>query len=117
MNVLAFVGLCLLPVAVFELCLKGAALWRWVAARTHRPDRGAPVDYGEQLRRLAADHDQLLNARIPAKAARLRALRLAYDDTLRDACAVLDVEAPPAPWDAATRVQLEADLVTHGLTW
>jgi len=115
MNVLVYAVLCVLPAAAFKLVLLAISAWN---RRPHRPSPAVPAGkYGETLRRLSADHDRVLIADVPAKAARLRALELAYDDTLRAACQKLHVDVPPDPWDATTRVQLEADLVTHGLTW
>lgn len=87
------------------------------AERENHDPRDQRARFSKDLRRLAADHDRVLTADVPAKAARLRALELAYDDTLVHACRALALDAPPTPFDAITRVQVEADLVTHGLTW
>ncbi|MFN2560644.1 MAG: hypothetical protein ABR571_05035 [Jatrophihabitans sp.] len=117
---IAFAALCAVPAAVFQAGVgrftrrTGSSPGR---APTAPPENDAHERYRRDLRRLAADHDRVLVADVPAKAARLRALELAYDDTLVHACRALEVDAPPAPFDAITRVQVEADLVTHGLTW
>jgi hypothetical protein len=116
---IAFAVLCAVPAVVFRA---GAArLRRRTGAGGHAepvpPHKDDRERYSKDLRRLAADHERVLVADVPAKAARLRALELAYDDTLVHACRALEVEAPPTPFDAITRVQVEADLVTRGLTW
>ena len=117
---IVFAVLCAVPVAVVKSRAAGVAAWaRSPGGKKERaPTRqDARERYGRDLRRLAADHERVLIAKIPAKAARLRALQLAYDDTLVSACRALELDAPPTPFDAITRVQVEADLVTHGLTW
>jgi hypothetical protein len=119
---ITFAVLCAVPAAVFQRY--GRVFTRWTGTSRNRErsaaarrEAGRREQYGKDLRRLAADHARVLAADVPAKAARLRALELAYDDTLVHACRALELEAPPTPFDAITRVQVEADLVTHGLTW
>jgi hypothetical protein len=119
---ITFGVLCAVPAAVLEKY--GRVFTRWTATsrgREHsaaaRREQAERDRYSKDLRRLAADHDRIMTANVPAKAARLRALELAYDDTLVHACRAMELDAPPTPFDAITRVQVEADLVTHGLTW
>ncbi len=72
------------------------------------------------LRRLDREHAWLLRADVPGKAARLRAVQLAYDDTLLRAARLLEVDEaalPAPPLVAATRLQAEAELATRGFTW
>jgi hypothetical protein len=69
------------------------------------------------LRRLSAEHDRLVGADVPGKPARLRAVQLAYDDTLLRAGAVLTLDLPPAPLSATTRLEAEAELAAHGFEW
>jgi hypothetical protein len=119
---ITFAALCVVPAAVFELFARGLGRWTGHSGgRERRTTSSRQQDdrerYGKDLRRLSADHDRVLTGDVPAKAARLRALELAYDDTLVHACRALELDAPPTPFDAITRVQVEADLVTHGLTW
>jgi hypothetical protein len=122
MTVLVYVALCLVPAAVFELGAKGLERWTRYSGGRDRPP-GAPDERSEcdgharTLRRLATDHERLLAVDVAAKASRLRAVELAYDDTLREACHTLNVDAPAAPFSASDRVQVEADLILRGLTW
>ena len=133
MTVLTYAAICVMPVLVFKLCAE--ALDRWTthtnrprpaagtrAEPTARPERVPELvneldGYGCTLRRLAAEHRRLLAGDLPAKAARLRAVQLAYDDTLRQACRALDIDPPPSPLDPVARIQTEADLAVHGLAW
>jgi hypothetical protein len=119
---ITFAVLCAVPAAVLQKY--GRVFTRWTprgrgrerSAARHR-EQAERDRYGKDLRRLAADHARIMTADVPAKAARLRALELAYDDTLVHACRAMELDVPPRPFDAVTRVQVEADLVTHGLTW
>ena len=129
----AYLGLCLLPTAAFALLIRGLDAWtRWAgvplirrSARRRAARRRADAERRERcarcsrnLRRLAAEHDRLVAGSDPAALGfRLRAIETAYDDTLREACRVLDIDAPPVPLDPVGRIQAEADLVTHGLSW
>jgi hypothetical protein len=119
---ITFAALCAVPAAVFAACARAFDRWTSPSSGRDRPRAATPAHeerlrYSKDLRRLAADHARVMTANVPAKAARLRALELAYDDTLVHACRALDLDAPPTPFDALTRVQVEAELVTHGLTW
>lgn len=52
------------------------------------------------------------------RTARLQAISLAYDDTLRLCCRLLDVPEPERPpWNPVTRLQIEAELARAGLDW
>jgi hypothetical protein len=73
--------------------------------------------YRTDLLRLSYTHDRLEIAEIPGRALRLRAVEMAYDDILRDACVAFELERPPDHLDSVTRVQVEADLLTAGLRW
>lgn len=70
------------------------------------------------LRRLNAFLDELDRSDAPARAERLKAAVLAYDDVLLIACRTLDVPAPErAPLDSVARLQTEAALAQQGLVW
>jgi hypothetical protein len=129
--------LCLLPAAVFELIARG--LHRWSThddlsrrAKKRRERRAASVvanpisaqfvrpncdRYRSDLRRLADTYDRLQTGELPARGLRLRAVEMAYDDILRDACVAFELERPPDCLDSITRLQVEADLLTAGLRW
>jgi hypothetical protein len=117
---LFLVAICVLPALAF-LGLERA--FDWVVS--HEPRRRRPpVDpaamlpaLAADLRRLSAEHDRLVGADVPGKLARLRAVQLAYDDTLLRAGAVLAVDLPPAPLSTTTRLQAEAELAAHGFDW
>jgi hypothetical protein len=119
---ITFAALCAVPASFLDRY--GRLLTRWTgASRAQRRremtlrEQAERERYGKDLRRLSADHDRVRSGNVPAKAARLRALELAYDDTLVCACRALELDAPPTPFDAITRVHVEAELVAHGLTW
>jgi hypothetical protein len=89
-----------------------------------RPDRGVPRAPGPPLQRVAADLRRLEQEYLrversdaPAKAFRLRAVSLAYDDTLVEACRILELPAPPSPLTGVDRVRAQAELARAGLTW
>lgn len=69
------------------------------------------------LRRLEQDHVRTARADVPARAARLRAIAQAYDETLQECCRALDVPPPRTPVDAVSRLQAEAALAAAGVTW
>jgi hypothetical protein len=129
MTLVMFIALCFTPAIVFHLCGRGVDWWTRLPIggfRRARNRRKAPplnrvelVDrYRRDLVRLSADHARLMSdPDLPARAAKVWAVRLAYDDTLVRACHDLQVTVPPPPMDAATRVLVEADLALHGLTW
>lgn len=122
MGALVYIGLCLAPAASFRLLVGALERWSRASGRERPSSRPAGADeqrarFARDLRRLAAEHDRLTSAEVPGRATRLRAVEMAYDDTLRDACRALEIEEPPAPWDGLTRVQAEAELVLHGVTW
>ena len=71
------------------------------------------------LHRLAAHFDTIERSDELHRAARLRAVSLAYDYVLLSACRTLDVEAPVSttPLHPVERLQTEAALAQHGLVW
>ncbi len=72
----------------------------------------------DDLRRLEQEYLRIERSNSPAKAARLRALNLAYDDTLRECCLALGLPEPgERPLSGLTRLQTEAELAQHGLVW
>lgn len=121
MQVATYVLFAVLPAAVFH----GAwvALQRWSSGSSWRVQPSAPSERAlevlvSDLRRLEADFSRTLTAEVPYRAARLKAISLAYDDTLRICCRVLDVPEPGRPpWSPTTRLAIEAELARAGLDW
>ncbi len=122
MTVVVYLALCFVPALVFAAAFRAL---EWLAKSDGRPRRRRPVeDHAEtldrlrqDLRRLAGQHRQLVDADVPAKVSRLTALELAYDDTLREVCRALDVTAPTSAIRAAARAQTEAELMVRGFVW
>ena len=97
--------------------------WDWLAR--HQPVDRAPAPENRSiealvrdLRRLNTQQRRLHHDDPPAKAARLRSLMLAYDDTLLAAGAVLGLPQPHAPpLPDSIRLELELALTEQGLVW
>ncbi|WP_137119669.1 hypothetical protein [Segeticoccus rhizosphaerae] len=128
-----------MPVLVlYALCCVAPALTFWLADRLLRhPPRPSgralrllrrepdPPVVGpslerlvDDLRRLERDYRRIERSNLPAKAHRLQAVGLAYDDTLRCCCTALELPMPQAsPLRSIDRLQVEADLAQHGLLW
>lgn len=87
--------------------------------------RRTPEASGPPIQRLAADLTRLSatlksveSSNAPAKARRLIAVGMAYDDTLCLCCTALDLEVPgSAPLESSVRLQTEAALASRGLIW
>jgi hypothetical protein len=72
----------------------------------------------DDLHRLAAEIERIERSNQPAKAARLRATTLAYDDVLIAACRAMQVpSAERSPLDPLSRLEAEAELSLAGLSW
>lgn len=118
-----YAGLCVLPSLAFYLGMRGLeAVCSWSGP----PRRGTGVPQGptlerlvSDLRRLERDYRRIEASDLPAKAARLRSVTLAYDDTLRACCRALGLPEPQEapPLGPVARLQTEAALAQHGLTW
>ncbi len=108
------------------------ALAFWAAAiaversgRRPRRARATPVAVGRPLERLVADlrrleeeYSRISRSGEPHRAKRLRAVGLAYDDTLRDCCRVVGLPEPSTPpLSAVSRLQTEAALAQSGVRW
>jgi hypothetical protein len=110
-TVLELIVVILLPTGLGYALLGGVRALRWfsgsrLSRRRPPPVAGAPLErLGARLRRLRAQLDATENQMAtPAKGLRLRALRAAYADVLREACERFGVSAPPA--DADGRIPL-----------
>ena len=93
--------------------------WRRLRGRRAPVASEVPVQQlAADLRRLSAHFEQVDRSDAPAKAFRLRAVSLAYDDVLLVAARTLDVPAPERPPLASIeRLQTEAALAQHGFDW
>jgi hypothetical protein len=81
----------------------------------HGPNLQRLVD---DLRRIEREYVRVERSDLPARAARLKALNLAYDDTLRACCHALRLPEPSErPLSGVARLRTEAELAQHGLEW
>jgi hypothetical protein len=98
------IGVILLPTAVGYAVLGSIRVARWAAQRRSaaryrtQPVTAEPIEQlGARLRRLRAELEATeTRTDLTAKGMRLRALRGAYLDVLRDACQRLEVSPLPA---------------------
>lgn len=120
--VAAYVAAAVLPALLLLGAWLGMTRWsqagpwrRSPAAATERTLEGLVSD----LRRLERDFRRTEAGDLPYRAARLKAISLAYDDTLRICCRVLEVPEPDdrTPWPPFTRLAIEAELARAGLAW
>lgn len=122
MRVLLWVVLSALSALAFRALW--AALQRWTSGNGWRRQEQAASERSLELlvadlRRLEEEFRRTEAATdLPYRGARLQALSLAYDDTLRLCCRLLDVPEPERPpWPPVTRLQIEAELARAGLDW
>jgi hypothetical protein len=114
---------------LFIVFLPAAVLWVLVSAYDrlgrYNPAPKGPVvadrsieQLAGDLRRLRLEETRLRQSDLPAKAARLRSLMLAYDDTLCASCRAVGLPAPgPPPLHHDVRRRIEAALGDQGLGW
>ena len=132
-ELLLMLGIAFGPVTVTWAVLRG--LRRISDARAgavRRPRRGqAPVqpvpgppvgasldELVDELGRLERTYRRLESTPLPASDPRLREVALAYDATLRRCCDALDLPRPgPPPLQGLDRLEVEATLAQHGLSW
>ncbi len=121
---LTYAIICVAPAGAF-LALEQALKWyvrpdRAVAARPAPPRPTGPSleRLVEDLRRLEAEYRRIERSEQAARAHRMRAVSLAYDDTLCECCRALGLPPPSrCPLSSWDRVQAEVELARHGLTW
>ncbi|MBV9595069.1 MAG: hypothetical protein JO147_14880 [Actinobacteria bacterium] len=113
----------LIPLGVRGLAPRLRA--RWAAWQAKHSEAGRAAKSAEvrtklaaDLRRLEGEYRRVFESNLPAKAARLRALNLAYDETLRCCCAEVGLPRPETiPLSGYDRLETEAALVQAGLVW
>jgi hypothetical protein len=110
------------PTAAFWLALRAARWWSNWSGKREKPQPPPAVPnlqrLVDDLRRIEREYLRVERSDLPARAARLRALNLAYDDTLRACCHELGLPEPiERPLSGVVRLQTEAELAQHGLVW
>jgi hypothetical protein len=118
-----YVLLALAPVAAFLAAR--AAVERLVLGRPAGPSGqpsvagGRPLDLlVADLGRLERDYQRISRSAEPGRVSRLRAVGLAYDDTLRACCLRVGLPVPEgSPLGAVHRLETEAALAQRGVTW
>ena len=115
-----YVGYAVAPAAVLYVAVR---ITRRLVKRSSPQRPAAPVGRDllrlvDDLHRLEHEYSRIERSDSPAKAARLRAVNLAYDDTLRECCLALGLPEPgERPLSGLVRLQTEAELAQHGLVW
>ena len=121
MNVAIYCVLAVTPALIFWLVIRLMRWWtNWTERRRRAvtPERPSLQRLVDDLRRLEREYSRVERSNLPARAARLRALNLAYDDTLRACCHELGLSEPSErPLSGVVRLQTEAELAQHGLVW
>ena len=112
------------PVAVTWAVLNGLRLLaRSSSGAMSWPASGTATDASvetlvAELRRLERAFAELEASDDPTAPQRLRLVGMAYDQVLRRCCAALDLPLPgPPPLAGVVRLEVEAALVTRGLSW
>lgn len=113
--VLLVLGVAHLPAVLEAVALTARRLRR----RREQPPPAPRLDHlAADLHRLARQLGEVERSDAPAKAARLRATAIAYDDVLLRACRTLEIESPGhTPLDPLERLETEAALAQQGLVW
>lgn len=121
MGTIAFYAfLAMTPTTAFLALAKGC---EWVARYEPRISVSfSSVRSIEQLtrdlRRLGDQQRGVREGEVPAKAARLRSLMLAYDDTLLATCLAVGLPRPSQPpLPDAVRLEIELALTQQGVVW
>ncbi|MGH3470501.1 MAG: hypothetical protein ACRDPG_00450 [Nocardioidaceae bacterium] len=121
-RVLVWIALVLGSVAVFGalgLVAFGPPRWR-LLRRRQRPTvhTRSLSELVQELRRLEAELKRAEGYRKPLRGRRIGSLTLEYDQTLQECCTSLGLTSPQsAPLNQLDRINTEADLCLHGVTW
>ena len=97
--------------------------WNRWRGRPSRPVPPADVERSLErlvadLRRLEREYQRIESSNELGRASRLRAIGMAYDDTLRACCRAVGLPAPErSPLSSIHRLQTEAALAQAGVTW
>ena len=113
---------CLAPTAFFGLMgylykVVVYGLPEWLRRPPPPPPKPDLNRLKADLRRLDAEFRCTERSGQPVRATRMRAVSMAYDDTLCLACSALGIPSPGAPMHSITRLQTEAALAERGLSW
>ena len=94
---LEFAAAIVLPVAAACAAIGGTRLLKWLSEQPSAASAPEPIErLHADLVRLRSQFEAMeTRSDLPAKNLRLRALRAAYVDALKDACHRLDVSVPP----------------------
>ncbi|HYO86413.1 MAG TPA: hypothetical protein VES01_08185 [Dermatophilaceae bacterium] len=123
-SLLGYVLLCAVPALAFWSFLRLVRWYEradrmpWQPPVPPRPTHPPLERLAADLRRLEADRHVLRSSNQPARAQRLMAAELAYEDVLLDCCEALELSCPgPPPLTPAQRRDTEAALFVAGLRW
>ena len=119
MNLLAYAALAFTPAAFFIAGARALDWWVRGPVSSETGPSGPPIErLVRDLRRLRRDYARIEGSDLPRRAIRLQGVSLAYDDTLCACCVALGVPGPRrAPLTSMERLEVEASLAQHGLTW
>jgi hypothetical protein len=118
-----FAAAIVLPVAAVYTLIGAGRLLKWISEQQSRPPEPEPIErVRANLVRLRAQLEAMeTRTDLPAKNLRLRALRAAYVDALKDACQRLEVSLPAGAQTRSENVRqsdiyrMEAALRERGL--
>jgi hypothetical protein len=117
----AYAVLAFVPGALFLAMAKAFDCWTRAGSRARSapaPTRPPIERLVRDLRRLESDYSRIQSSDLPRRALRLQSVSLAYDDALTACCAALEIPSSGRPpLNAMQRLEIEAALARHGLTW
>lgn len=116
--VVLYVAVAAAPAAAMVALERVLRWWcRGGGGRATTPSGRSLEQLAADLRRLDAEQRTLTCTGAPVPGMRMRAVSLAYDDTLRACCRAVGIAEPPTPLSSIDRLQTEAELAMHGLSW
>jgi hypothetical protein len=120
MNLLLYAILTFAPAASFIASAKALEWWTHGGVATRSgAESPSPIErLAGDLRRLERDYCRIEHSDLPRRAARLQSVSLAYDDILCACFKALDIPwSGRPPFDGVHRLEMEASLAQHGVTW